>query len=141
MWDEYSDKHRGFCIGFDTKKMCELSDRCGPVIYFDKLPEILPSDSHHIEIFKQVFSKEIKWEHEKEYRMQRFYPNSATDAHRRIKLPKGCYKVIILGAKQSDEHKQEIISICKSQGLPVEFYIETINDNNEITINKMTNSP
>ena len=137
MWDKYSDNHQGFCVGFHTKKMFKHLGGGGKVCYYDKLPDILPFDSHEVEHFKQVFSKENKWYFEEEYRTHRFYPNPATIEDRRIKLSKDCYKEIIFGAKQSDVHRQEIISICKAQGLKVEFYIEKIYDNNEITIDKM----
>lgn len=138
MWDKYSDKHQGFCVGFDTKIMFKNLGGGGEVAYYDTLPDILPFDSHEVEHFKQVFSKETKWTFEEEYRTHKFYPKSATIDDRRIKLPKDCYKEIIFGAKQPDIHRQEIISICNDQGLEVEFYIETINDNNEITIDKMS---
>jgi hypothetical protein len=137
MWDKYSDKHQGFCVGFDTKKMFKNLGGGGEVIYYDKLPDILPFDSYEEEHFKQVFSKETKWAFEEEYRTHRFYPQLATVADRRIKLPKDCYKEIIFGANQSEVHKQEIISICQAQELIVEFFMETIHSNNEITIEKI----
>lgn len=85
----------------------------------------------------QVFSKETKHAFEEEYRTHKFYPQPATVADRRIKLPKDCYKEIIFGTNQSKVHKQEIISICKAQELIVEFFMETIHSNNEITIEKI----
>lgn len=137
MWDKYSDKHQGFCVGFHTKKMFKNLGGGGEVAYYDKLPDILPFDSYEIEHFKQVFLKEKKWAFEEEYRTHRFYPKPATIEDRRIKLPKDCYKEIIFGAKQPDDQRQEIISICQDQELTVEFYIEKINVKNEITIYKM----
>jgi hypothetical protein len=137
MWDKYSDKHQGFCVGFDTKKMFKNLSGGGEVTYYDKLPDILPSDSYEEEHFKQVFSKETKWNFEEEYRTHKFYQKAATIADRRIKIPKDCYKEIIFGANLPDAHRQEIISICKEQSLAIEFHFETINDNNEITIDKI----
>jgi len=137
MWDKYSDSHKGFCVGFDTKKMFENFGGGGEVIYYDNLPDILHSDSFEIEHSKQVFSKEKKWSFEEEYRTHKFYPNVTTDADRKIKLPRNCFKEIIFGANITDKDRNEIISVCKTQGLDVEFYIENINKNNEITIEKM----
>ena len=133
MWDKYSDKHQGFCVGFDTKKMGKNFGGCGDVAYYDKLPDILPSDSPEEDHFKQVFSKESKWSFEEEYRTHKFYQKPAKIEDRRIKLPKDCYKEIIFGESISEQHKQEIISICNDQNIVVEYYYEVINGNN-ITI-------
>ena len=137
MWKKYSNSHKGFCVGFDTKKMFENLGGGGEVTYYDELPNILHSDRFEIEHSKQVFSKEKKWSFEEEYRTHKFYPKIATDTDRRIKLPKNCYKEIIFGANMPDNDRNEIISICKNQGLDVEFYIENISENNEIIIEKM----
>jgi hypothetical protein len=140
MWEKYSCSHKGFCIGFDTKKMFEYFGGGCDVVYYDELPDILPSDTFEVEHFKQVFSKENKWSFEEEYRTHKFYPQIATNSDRRIKLPKDCFKDIILGADMPVESRKEIISICKGQGLKVEFYIEKINNNNELSIEKMPSS-
>jgi hypothetical protein len=137
MWDKYSDHHRGFCVGFNSENMFKYLGGGGPVTYFDKLPDILPSDSLEERHSKQVFSKEAKWGFEKEYRTHKFFPFEAMVEHRRIKLPKDCYAEIIFGANLPEVNKQEIVSICTEQGLEVEFYIEAIHDNDEISIDKV----
>jgi hypothetical protein len=138
MWDKYSDKHQGFCVGFNSQKMFKLLGGGGEVVYYDKLPDIFPFDSQELEHFKQVFSKESKWSFEEEYRTHKFYEIPATIADRRIKLTKDCYKEIIFGAFILEQHKQEIISVCNEQNIIVEYYCEVINDNN-IIIEKCTN--
>ena len=138
MWDKYSDQHKGFCVGFDTKKMFKHLGGGGEVAYYEMLPDILPFDSYEEEHFKQVFSKEVKWSFEEEYRTHRFYKEPATIAERRIKLTKECYTEIIFGAYISENHKQEIISTCKNANINVEYYCVAINDN-QILIHKYTN--
>ncbi|MBC7384265.1 MAG: DUF2971 domain-containing protein [Bacteroidia bacterium] len=135
MWDKYSDNHQGYCIGFDTKKMFKYLGGGGEVVYYEELPDILPSDSFDEEHFKQVFSKELKWSFEEEYRTHKFYNTPASDEDRKIRIPKDCFKVIIFGARLQDIHKQEIFSLCKKGGFEVEFYNEVINENHEITLN------
>ncbi len=129
MWNEYSENHQGFCVGFDTKKLFKSLGGGGLVVYDDDLPDILPFDSHEVEHFKQVYTKKEKWAFEEEYRTYKFYLQTATVDDRRIKIPKECYNEIIFGARQQESHRQEIISICKEQELEVEYYVETTNEN------------
>jgi len=135
MWEKYSDKHQGFCVGFDPKKMFNYLGGGGKVLYYDKLPDISPFDDFDEERTKQVFSKEEKWSFEEEYRTHKFYPNETTDEDRKIKLPIECFKEIIFGAYMPQDYKQQIISICKKKNLPVEFFSVVITEN-ELQINK-----
>ena len=136
MWDKYSDNHRGLCIGFHAKEMFRYLGGGGEVAYYDVLQDIMPNDDIHEERFKQIFSKEMKWSFEEEYRTHRFYPHPASVDDRRINIPKECYKEIIFGSNMPNEHRQEIISICSDQGLDVNFLIEIISDN-VVTVDKM----
>lgn len=127
MWEAYSENHKGFCVGFDTKFMFKYLGGGGEVVYYDDLPIINAFDSFDIENFKQVFSKEMKWSYEEEYRTHKFYKSPASIDDRRIKLPKECYSKIIFGASQPENQREEIIEVCKEQKLNVEFYIESLN--------------
>ena len=137
MWEKYSNNHTGFCVGFDTSKMFKKLGGGGPVNYYNVLPTIYYNDSTEDEYSKQIFSKEIKWDFEEEYRTHKVYPQEATIEDRKIKIPKDCYKEIIFGARQSEIDRQSIISICKREYLNVEFFTQTFNENNEIIINKI----
>jgi len=138
MWDKYSDQHKGFCVGFATKKMFKHLGGGGKVVYYDNLPNILPHESYELEHIKQVFSKESKWCFEEEYRTHRFYEQPATIEDRRIKLNKQCYKEIIFGAFISEQHKHEIISICNNKNIIIKYFCEVINGN-KITIDDFIN--
>ena len=54
MWEEYSENHKGFCIGFNAKRLFKKIGGGGEVVYYDKLPTILPFDDFNTEHFKQV---------------------------------------------------------------------------------------
>ena len=138
MWEKYSDSHKGFCIGFDSKKMFKYLGGGGEVAYYENLPIIYPFDSFEEEYFKQVFSKEKKWAFEEEYRTLKTYQKELVSIEdRKIQLPKECYKEIIFGAFMSDNLIDEIIYICKQQGFNIDFHKEIINKKNEITLEKM----
>jgi hypothetical protein len=122
MWEKYSDNHKGFCVGFDSKIMFNHLGGGGPVNYFDVLPDIVYTDSREVEHIKQVFSKEKKWEFEQEYRTHMFRVKPLTKEDRCIKLPKECYKQILFGMSISAEDKNAIIEICKQEDLKVDYY-------------------
>lgn len=133
MWDKYSDNNRGFCVGFDSTQVFKFIGGAGVVNYLDILPDILPTDSFDEEIIKQVFYKESIWSFEEEYRAWLFYAPQLfilppTIEQRKIKLPVECYKEVIFGSEMLFEEREEVISICTNQGLPVEYF-EVVRDN------------
>lgn len=137
MWTKYSDNHKGFCVGFDTKNMFVHLGGGGHVEYYDQLPDILPFDSFEEENFKQIFAKQSKWTFEQEYRTHRFYKNPiATNDDRRIKLPKDCYKQIIFGSQMAQDHINQIIDTCKEQQLAVDFF-KVVNIDNQMSLEKL----
>lgn len=138
MWIKYSEDHQGFCVGFHTTIMFKHLGGGGEVQYEKILPDILPSDDLHVEHWKQVFFKEVKWNFEDEYRTHKFWPNPATTADRTIVLSKDCFKEIVFGALMSAEHQKEIIEICQLQGLNVTFFKAKINEGDgSITIENL----
>ncbi|MCG8409991.1 MAG: DUF2971 domain-containing protein [Bacteroidales bacterium] len=111
MWIKYSDDFKGFCVGFNTKIMFEsFGGGGGNVNYYDELPLIYPEPKFTIGkiYYYQVFSKERKWEFEKEYRTYKFSQIPFTDETRNIVLPPEAYKCIILGKNMPTEFKEEL---------------------------------
>lgn len=127
MWEKYSDDHKGFCVGFNMPCIYENLGGSGEVGYFEELPIISPMMDFGEQHFLQVLSKEKKWGFEKEYRTYKFWENGALQEDRLYKLPKDCFKAVIFGARMTEEHKNEIIQICKNQRLPVIFLQVVIN--------------
>lgn len=122
MWEEYSEAHKGFCVGFHSILMFNHLGGGGDVNYVDELPDILPSEKGHLEHIKQVFFKLKHFEYEGEYRTHKFWPNPATNNDRTIQLSKDCYKEIIFGADMTESHQNEIMQVCREQSLNVQYF-------------------
>lgn len=99
MWKKYSGDYKGFCVGFNTTIMFDSLGGGGNVNYFDELPIIFPEPKHSLEEqhLYQVYSKERKWEFEKEYRTHKFSYKPLTSDQRIVTLPPEAYNCIILG--------------------------------------------
>jgi hypothetical protein len=112
MWQKYSNNSQGFCVGYNSKILFNELGGGGEVKYYDELPIILPEPimSHHEINYYSIFSKENKWNFEKEYRTHTFFENPATIENRQIKLPKEAFNKIILGKNISNENKIQIIN-------------------------------
>ncbi|WP_200979842.1 DUF2971 domain-containing protein [Echinicola sp. 20G] len=139
MWNKYSGNGSGFCAGFDPKILFNHLGGGGPVQYYDKLPDILHNDKFEVERFKQVFSKERKWEFEQEYRTHKFYPAPATIDDRQIEIPTEAYKEVIFGWNTDEETKGQIMGVCENQNLQVEFKICSMT-NGQLEIKSLTNN-
>ncbi len=113
MWDKYSAKYNGFCVGFNPKIMFPHLGGGGIVEYVDDLPVIHPFDEDDVKHIKQVFSKEKKWAFEKEYRTHKLWPKVASVEDRKIKIPGEAYTELIIGDKVSDDRKEALIKAAK----------------------------
>jgi hypothetical protein len=115
MWEKYANLAKGFCIGYNSHIMFEYLGGGGAVNYLEQLPILLPEPimSWHQIRTSQIFSKEIKWNFEKEYRTHMFWESAATITNRQIKLPREAFNKIILGKNISTKHKLEIESAVK----------------------------
>ena len=136
MWDKYANKHTGFCVGFDSKKMFKYFGGGGDVAYYEQLPDILYNDKREEEHFKQVFSKLKKWEFEEEYRLHKFSLSPLQEEERKVKLDKECFKEIIFGYKMNKNDRQNIIDQCNNLNLEVVFFEEIIT-NGAILVREM----
>ncbi|MFA7302036.1 MAG: DUF2971 domain-containing protein [Candidatus Shapirobacteria bacterium] len=129
MWNKYSKKGSGFCVGFAPEILFELTGGGGSVDYLDELPVIYHDDDYLVEHFKQIFSKEQKWSYEEEYRTFKTWPNPVSDYERKIKIPVKAYKEVIFGWLTPSYIKEEIKKVCIYQGLEIEMkFCELLND-------------
>lgn len=69
MWSHYSDSHRGFCVGFDSDILYQLSGHFRKVIYDDVFPEVGLLDDSLDGFLKLFITKSTDWSYEKEYRI------------------------------------------------------------------------
>lgn len=110
MWIKYSDNFKGFCVGFNTVIMFDSLGGGGNVNYYDDLPIIYPEPKQSLDeqYVYQVYSKERKWEFEKEYRTNKFSYKPLTNSERIVTLPPESYKCVILGKNMAEASKEEL---------------------------------
>lgn len=112
MWEDYSNNHTGFCIGFDSLIMFPYLGGGGPVNYVKSLPIIYPTPKHTFEEQHAllVFSKLEKWQYEQEYRTHKFHINPLSLEDRQVSLPPESYKELIFGANMTEDIIQDVKS-------------------------------
>ena len=134
MWSHYGDFHRGFCIGFDEKKLRESGKFgfWGYVKYDNEMPKIDPREYFNIEShFKKTYSKSIDWSYEKEYRLMKNFYCDKDECNRIITVRDDCFREIILGMDISGMDKEAIISIANKKGIKI-FQATKISDKFEL---------
>lgn len=114
MWSKYADKHKGFCVGFDTKRLfVSRKGGCGPVFYHEKLPAIVyAKDSLNDKIIKTIYNKEKKWEFEHEYRFHTMWDENE-NIDRNVRLQWNTIVEVILGKNMQKEYREEIKAVIK----------------------------
>lgn len=122
MWSHYADYHKGFCIGFNEKKLREsnLFGMGGMVAYDKDFPEIDPRDDSMGKAFVQTHSKSCEWDYEQEYRLTKyFYPDLPNNENRIVSFPDHFIENFVLGIRICDSDKKEIKKIAKKKNIPV----------------------
>ncbi|MGM0898278.1 MAG: DUF2971 domain-containing protein [Bacillota bacterium] len=142
MWAHYSNNHHGFCVSYSTnfEDNPELSPQVFPIQYAEDRVDITQYlisfledvDDEYNEAQKNGndeivlsnlmvlwlkifmgFIKEKRWEHEKEFRVQK--PNNTINPHKMKANP----KVIYIGQKCKDEYKMKLINIAFQLNIPI----------------------
>lgn len=136
MWSHYSNKHKGICVGFDTKQLLKYRKEIGveegiifelfKVKYSKNYPILVPSGSSADDfiVLEPFKIKSDKWEYEKEYRLILI-----TGTNLSIQLPSSIITVVIMGCKMSWEHKEELISILREKTYQIDLYQATMKKN------------
>lgn len=124
MWSHYADNHKGYCIGFDEKRLrySMIFGNCDYVTYADVFPEIHPDDNSKEIRDYRTYYKSKEWEYEEEYRLVNLFSGKdfPKDAPERvIKLDDKFIVEVILGICMPDDDKKQIIEICKKRKIPV----------------------
>lgn len=111
MWSHYSNSHTGFCIGFDTKVVFEVT-KCtlGPITYDDKFPTMPLFNLNPEDLLKLLMTKSKHWEYESEARMIKTLGANIT-----FELPNEAFKEIIFGCKISEVVRNELIHLCSAK--------------------------
>ena len=127
MWSHYADYHSGFCIEYDFSSL-EFSDPrtrlLYPVIYTDSLfdateylrPVFEGGDTYNnLMVTYAAITKSTEWAYEKEWRY--VWPLGPSDDPQFLLVPK--LKAIYLGAKVSNENKENIVKLAAKRGIKV----------------------
>ncbi len=122
LWDNFGDKQKGFCVGFDLNLLNEYNDQeqnlgtFSLVQYYNEAntpkvpPFSLTTEERTLKAIKELTFLPDSFEYEAEFRIVKIYPKN-----RNIILPNKVFKEIILGNKMSEEHKNEIIELAKGK--------------------------
>ena len=127
LWSHYSNSHKGFCVGFWTKKLLETGLFGGviKVDYSTNFPNIKPDVRRSKEetaqkLITQTGVKSKDWTYEKEFRfLKHFFPDIPKPFERIINVSNDIISEVILGINISDTNKEEIIEICRLKNIPV----------------------
>lgn len=134
MWSHYSNFHKGFCIGINSKKtnsffkdLCEKKEviiGLHEVEYSPNYPFIDPQDVVSDEFWLRQFKiKSLDWAYEKEWR---YILTKATDLI--IELDFNIFQEIIFGCSMPDPYKDEIINLVKEWPTRPNIYQASIKD-------------
>lgn len=104
MWSHYANCHKGFCVGFDSKKLFEhLAGGGGEILYEKTYPIISPIDERQKQYAMQIMTKSIHWTYEVEYRL-----TTLMKVNQAVEFPADIITEIIFGSRISETHKNEI---------------------------------
>lgn len=127
MWAYYANNHKGFCIGFDAKRVEEYDpDNFGlfNVKYAANFPNLLPSIDNTKNFIDSLCTKSANWSHEEEARFLYKYGSNKV-----INFPGDMYQAIHFGCRMSEEDKKQIIrATMDHHNFPNVYYIEMTTD-------------
>lgn len=119
MWENYADKHKGFCIELDAMKLYELFDQrfqttgrrvfIFKVRYVNELPVVNPCIASLDEKSQLFLVKTMKWKNENEWRAVCFEKNKELEP-----IDSGIIKNIYFGLNASKENIDTAIKILST---------------------------
>lgn len=124
MWSHYANNHKGFCLGFDRKKL-EISGLFGKgdyVDYIEEFPIIHPDEEEDKTQSLRTYRKHKLWDYEGEYRLMNIFPGEGADEKsekRKIRVPLDFIIEILLGVDITDQDKEAIIKIANERKILV----------------------
>lgn len=131
MWAHYTDKHEGFVVGIDTKKILQIQNSLAKinkllllhrVEYSSRIPNInfyksMLSNKWDDDTIKLLITKSIHWKYEKEFRLINWGEIKVD-----IDLGSDAIKEIYLGCRIKDINKRRIMKIIDNYSSPVSVY-------------------
>jgi hypothetical protein len=124
MWSHYSNSHKGFCIGFNTRILWELTKGgIGPVTYERELPMFSLFEHPLMFSHKLLSTKSKVWEYENEFRIIK-----SGFARKTIKIPPETIGKIIFGCQMEFSIKLKILDFIKTNLKSCEVYETSLNE-------------
>ena len=136
MWSHYSESHKGFCVGFNVKKLYEylikicLSSRGEEVFdifkveYEEFYPILIPSKLSSMEfVIKPLITKSDKWIYENEFRILLIGKTNTI-----LVLPENIIEEVILGCNINSEDRNGIVEILKSKNENIKLFQSKISE-------------
>lgn len=127
MWSHYSDKHKGYCVGFHEEKIRSQANlksfKAGKVLYDEVFPEIDPLDEDGIKNgYLETHTKAIEWKYEEEYRIFKLFYESETPPtkeERLYQVDDETFAELILGMNFPEDEIQTMKKIASQKGIPL----------------------
>lgn len=130
MWSYYANKHKGFCIGYDVKKIME----CDPdwvykgmtgyldlykVVYSENMPTITMTGFPAQEkMIIPLATKSKVWKHEQEYRIL-----GHGGPRENLSIPNGVIREVILGCQIEDKDRNELLDLLRNMNPKPKVYV------------------
>lgn len=111
MWSHYSDGHKGYCLKFNSKILSQLYFG-KEVSYRNSYPKLKEFIGDEQISNLLISTKSAHWKYEKEYR----YIISPVNEVRNMKFPTEALEGVIFGCNISEESKEKIKALLKSNG-------------------------
>lgn len=123
MWSHYSNSHKGFCVGLDTKLLyTSIQGILGFVNYTNEFPKLELFGDPTLTMLELLTTKSKLWTYEKEIRITKH-----NASRQKFKLPKEAYKELIIGMNMPKVHSDSIISLVKKRFPKMKLYQSHMN--------------
>lgn len=118
LWSYYANSHKGFCIGFNSKKLVtHLQCSITKVSYVPDIPRLNVFE-HPMTIGRKLTeTKGEIWSHEGEYRLKKML-----HARKALKIAPDIIEEIVFGVKTDDKTKNEIKERSLTLNKNIRFY-------------------
>lgn len=119
MWAHYSDKHAGFCLEFDQKKLIESQIPVYKMEYTRTRPKINFSPKELLSLktaIKILLTKSPEWSYEQEYRVIAGHTSFNNFDENYQTFPPHALTKIIFGFKMPEKYQKAIKTLVSSLG-------------------------
>lgn len=122
MWSHYANCHKGFCLGFNSKKLVESTGGSLKRVNYSKTFPKIGLFEPALDLFtKLLCTKSIDWQYEQEFRLV------IGQCNKPLKIIQDAFDEIILGCKIPQAHKKELMAVLKNNFPNIDIYQAKMN--------------